>query len=54
MSPALLEDALEAVIGALYLDSGLETAREFILEILSERIEEHSKKNNEDFKADSR
>ena len=51
VSPALLEDALEAVIGALYLDSGWETAREFILEILSERIEEHSKKNNEDFKS---
>ena len=29
--PALLADALEAVIAALYLDGGLHTAREFIL-----------------------
>jgi ribonuclease-3 len=30
--PSTLADAFEALIGALYLDSGLETARKFILE----------------------
>ena len=29
---ALLVDALEAVLAALYLDGGLETARKFILQ----------------------
>src|SRR5262249_34384951 len=29
-NPAILADACEAVIGALYLDGGLETARQFV------------------------
>ncbi|MCL4493532.1 MAG: ribonuclease III [Firmicutes bacterium] len=32
---SLLADAMEAIIGAMYLDSGLDQARRFILEVLS-------------------
>lgn len=35
---SILSDALEAIIGALYLDRGLETARHFILREFSEEI----------------
>ncbi|MGB6057356.1 MAG: ribonuclease III [Microthrixaceae bacterium] len=35
---SILSDAMEAVIGAVYLDSGLEEAGRVILRILSERI----------------
>lgn len=34
--PSVVSDAFEAVIAALYLDGGLETARKFILPFLSE------------------
>ncbi len=36
--PSLLADALEAVIGAVYIDSGFDTARRFVLDILGDRI----------------
>ena len=36
---SLLADAIEAVIGALFLDSGLNTARTFIVEHFSDEIE---------------
>lgn len=36
--PSILSDALEAIIGALYLDRGLETARRFILEGFAREI----------------
>jgi ribonuclease III len=35
---SILADATEAVIGAVYLDGGLEEARRFVLSLLSERI----------------
>ncbi len=38
--PSLLADAMEAIIAALYLDRGRETARAFILSFLTETIEE--------------
>lgn len=37
--PSLLADALEAVIGAVYLAGGLERARVFVLGLLEERLE---------------
>ena len=37
-NPALLADALEAVIAALYLDAGLEVARAFVERIYGDRI----------------
>lgn len=37
--PSILADAVEAVIGAVYLDGGLSSARGLILELLGPRIE---------------
>ncbi|MBD29675.1 MAG: ribonuclease III [Acidimicrobiaceae bacterium] len=51
VSPALLEDAVEAVIGAIYLDAGWSEAKAFVIDVLGNRIEEFSKKNNEDSKS---
>ena len=41
--PAMLADSVEAVIAALYMDSGLEEAEKFILENLKEAINKASK-----------
>ena len=39
---SILADALEAVIGAVYLDGGIAPARELVLDLLSDRIEHHA------------
>jgi ribonuclease-3 len=38
--PSILADAMEAVIGAVYLDGGWEAAAELVMGLLGERIEE--------------
>lgn len=37
--PSIISDAFEAVLGAIYLDSNLETARKWLLALMSNRIE---------------
>ncbi|HAY51030.1 MAG TPA: ribonuclease III [Acidimicrobiaceae bacterium] len=49
--PSMLEDAMEAIIGATFLDGGWEAAEDLVLRLLGERIEENSKRNNEDAKS---
>jgi ribonuclease-3 len=38
--PSILSDAMEAVIGAVYLDGGWEAAHELVLQLLEERMAE--------------
>ena len=38
--PSIVSDAFEAVIAAIYLDGGLETAREWVLNLMKDSIEE--------------
>jgi ribonuclease III len=48
---SIMADALEAVIGAVYLDSGLETATELVLRLLGDRIDERAQRPGlKDFK----
>lgn len=49
--PAILADAVEAVIGALYLDSGYEAAEKFVKEIIVPEIRKvQNDQGNKDFK----
>lgn len=48
--PSILADALEAVIGAIYLQYGFEKVRKFILGMLVPRIKELDQGNYGDFK----
>ena len=41
--PAILEDSVEAMIAAIYLDGGLEVAEKFIIENLKDEIREATK-----------
>ncbi|HPT77818.1 MAG TPA: ribonuclease III [Candidatus Atribacteria bacterium] len=44
---SILADAMEAVIGAIYLDGGFERARDFVLKQLRPAIERHSTNNGQ-------
>lgn len=48
--PSILEDAFEALIAAIYLDSGLEAARQYIINFLEAELENH-KINFKDYKS---
>ena len=48
--PSMLADSVEAVIGAIFLDSGFEKARDFILPNIIPFIEEFVKGGNKDYK----
>ncbi len=48
--PSILADAWEAVIGAIYLQYGLEVVRRVVLEMLKPAIEEVAKGNYGDYK----
>jgi len=43
LKPAILADSVEAIIAAMYLDSGIEPAKKFIIENLKDAIEIASK-----------
>lgn len=45
-----LSDAVEAIIGAVFLDQGLAKAKEMILSLLKEEIEEVAQRGSRDFK----
>lgn len=47
---SILADSVEAVIGAIYLDGGLEQARQFILPNIIPQIEDYLQHGNHDYK----
>lgn len=47
---SILADSVEAVIGAIYLDSGFESAKNFILPNLINKFEEFITEGNKDYK----
>ncbi len=54
MKKAILADALEAVIAALYLDQGLETAKRFVLSFIPAQVEKmlENKLSYKDYKTE--
>lgn len=51
LPPSMLEDAMEAIIGAVFLDGGWEAAEGLVLTLMGDQIEENSERNNEDAKS---
>ena len=48
--PSILADAFEALIAAIYLDSGIESAREFVLPFVIEMLEHEDSLSFKDYK----
>lgn len=47
---SILADSVEAIIGAIYLDSGIEEAKKFILPNIENRLKQFVTKGNKDYK----
>ena len=47
---SILADAFEAVLAAIYLDGGMECAKEFVLRFVLREIEIHTEENTKDYK----
>ena len=47
---SILADSVEAVIGAIYLDSGIEAARKFIVADIERKLKEYVAVGNKDYK----
>lgn len=48
--PSIIADAFEALIAAIYLDSGIESAREFVLPFVIEMLEHEDSLSFKDYK----
>ena len=48
--PSILADAVEAIIGAIFLDSGLDEAKKFIIEHIANQVEICIVNGNKDYK----
>ena len=49
-NPRIVEDAVEALIGAIYLDLGLEEAKKFVIDLIENNIEEEELMEDTNFK----
>lgn len=47
---SILADSVEAVIGAIYLDSGIDSARKFIIADIERKLKEYVEVGNKDYK----
>ena len=47
---SILADSVEAVIGAIYMDSGIEAARKFIIADIERKLKEYVEVGNKDYK----
>ena len=48
--PSILADALEALVGAIYLDSNLEKARDFVIRLFASDVRSIDEKEDMDYK----
>ena len=48
--PSIIADAFEALIAAIYLDSGIESARAFVLPFVTEMLEHEDSLSFKDYK----
>lgn len=48
--PSILADAFESVIAAIYLDGGMESAREYVLRFIRGAVESHESPSFQDYK----
>ena len=46
----ILEDAFESIVGAIYMDLGLENARSFVLRVVKEQISDEQLFSDDNYK----